>query len=106
MTTRLKFRELGFVAGVCACCFADTTLRLTESRPAPTLRERFDRHVVPHIQRTATCSVCSSIYPVRATDVTPDAATKRVPRSNGPRRSTDPYTLSTGRDWRDTSLPV
>lgn len=103
---RLKHTDLGVRRGVCACCFADTELHMRESRFVRTWRNRFDRSFVPQVQRTAHCSECKSTYPVRASDPTPAAAAKRVAKSNGVKRSTDPATLSSGRDWRDTSVRV
>jgi hypothetical protein len=103
---RLKHRELGTFQGACACCYADAQLQFRESRFVRTWRDWFDRGFVPQIQRTASCSACGSTYPIRATDPTPVAATRRVPNKTAPRRATDPATLGTGRDWRDTSVPA
>ena len=106
---RLKYRELGSVLGVCACCYADVDLRLTESKLVRTWRDQFDRSFVSQVQRTASCSSCGSTYPLRSSDLTPVPAAKRTKTHKAPRapkRSTDPATLSTGRDWRDTGVRV
>ena len=105
--TALKFRELGSARGVCACCYADAELRVVESRQARTWRNRLDRSFVPHVQRTVSCSDCGATYPIRMSDPTPKAAANRaVTPPKSPRRSTDPATIGTGRDWRDTGLRV
>jgi hypothetical protein len=95
--TSLRTRELATHEAVCACCKQSATLRITETRLHRIVPiGRFD----PQVSRTATCSACCETYPIRSTDVRPNAAAARDGRARpGRHRQGAIHQIGDGRDW-------
>jgi len=94
---RIK-RSIGSSTARCVRCHELATLTVWEHRYArrwsDLLTTRFDAGAI----RTATCSACSTTYPVRSTDGTAVAAAARVRR--------DVSEIPLARDWRHTEIQV
>ena len=72
-------RQCGVTRGRCASCGEEADLRLTESSFKRGWRDVFDSGFDARVDRRVSCSACQRTYPVRAGDLTPDAATRRDP---------------------------